>query len=151
MAQRGRTAHRARCYVYRIFDGAETIYVGKGSGRRLATQKRKFGADGEILEHCEDDDTAFARERHWIASLMPTANKNPGGNGGRVRPREMPPAMAKAMREFERFKRTLANIGPRRYVARFLLGRVNETNAAAVGVSKVDLFRLREVANGPWC
>ena len=45
-------ARRGSCYVYRIFDGPVTVYVGKGSGRRLAAQKAKFRLEGEVLEEC---------------------------------------------------------------------------------------------------
>ena len=98
---RGRKQTKA-CYVYRIFDGCETVYVGKGSGRRLEAQKRRFNLDGEVIERDLSDDDAFAR-------------------------------------------------GQRRYAARFLLTRLNEANCGRYGVSKVDVVRLREVANGPWC
>jgi len=30
---------KGSCYVYRLFDGHETVYIGKGSGRRLALQR----------------------------------------------------------------------------------------------------------------
>lgn len=132
-------------YVYRIFDGYETVYVGKGSGRRLQSQMRKFGMDGHILEECGSDDDAFARERHWIARLMPTANKCPGGNGGRAKPRKE----TAADRAYRKFVKVLEEVGSRKYVARFLLTRLSLSNCEALGVSKVDLFRLQEVANGP--
>ena len=41
-------------YVYRIFDGFETVYIGKGSGRRVKQQSARFKCQGEIIEHnCE--------------------------------------------------------------------------------------------------
>ncbi len=68
----------ARTYVYRIFDGFETVYVGKGSGRRIRQQAARFKCQGEIIQHCTTDEEAW-------------------------------------------------------------------------GVSKIDVFRIHEVANGPWC
>lgn len=131
------------CYVYRIFDVCETVYVGKGSGRRLDAQKRRFNLDGEVIERDLSDDDAFARERHWIKALMPSANISPGGNGGRTVARRKL-RLDKSFAEIER-------VGRRRYAARFLLTRLNESNCVRHGVSKVEIDRLREVANGPWC
>lgn len=139
---RGRKQASA-CYVYRIVDGCETVYVGKGSGRRLEAQKRRFGLEGEIIERDLTDDDAFARERHWIKTLMPSANISPGGNGGRTVARRKP-RLDKALAEISR-------VGQRRYAARFLLTRLSEANCSRYGVSKLDIDRLREVANGPWC
>lgn len=140
MAERGR---RPGFYVYRIFDGVTTVYVGKGSGSRLANQKRVFALPGEIIEECRSDDHAFEREIHWIKTLMPTDNKNVGGLGGRVRPRRKP-RLTKEYREIEA-------MGSRRYAARFLLTKLSEVNCEHWGVSKVGLDRIREVANGPRC
>lgn len=128
-------------YVYRIFDGAVTVYVGKGSGRRLQAQQRNFRLPGEVIETCKSDDHAFERERHWIAALNPTDNISPGGNGGRCRP--------KPRKRETKFERELRQVGSRRYVARFLMTRINERNCERLGLSKVDLNRLRAVANGP--
>lgn len=136
-------AQKREFYVYRIFDGFETRYVGKGSGRRLTNQKRRFRCDGEIIERCRSDDHAFDRERHWIKQLMPTENRSAGGYGGRCRPARKP-RLPKEIRSIEQ-------VGTRRAAARFLLTRLNEANCSRHGVSKVDLVRLREVANGPRC
>lgn len=139
-AGRGR---KPKFYVYRLFDGFETLYVGKGSGRRLANQKCAYRCEGEVLECCTSDDHAFAREVHWIAQLRPTLNKLAGGNGGRCRPKPKP----RRTRDEIEIERT----GSRRYAARFLLSKLDERNCDAYGLSKVGLSRLREVANGPWC
>lgn len=132
-----------RFYVYRIFEGLHTLYVGKGSGRRLQQQKARFRAEGEIIEVCKSDDHAFTREVYWIAQLHPTENKCPGGNGGRCRPARKP----RLPREYAEMER----VGLRRYAARFLATRLSEANCQQFGVSKVDLNRLIEVANGPRC
>lgn len=130
-----------RFYVYRIYDGHETVYVGKGSGRRLKQQARKFRLPAEIVEECKSEDHAFKREIHWTETLRPTLNSHRGGAGGRCRVRRKP------QREFAEIER----IGSRRYAARFLLRKIDERNCAALGLSKVDVNRLREVANGPRC
>lgn len=59
-------------YVYRIFNITGTLYVGKGMGRRLADQKRTFGADGEILAEFHTEEAAFRAEKHFIRKLKPT-------------------------------------------------------------------------------
>jgi hypothetical protein len=127
-------------YVYRIFDGLQTLYIGKGSGRRLQSQKRKFGCDGEILEACKSDDHAFERERHWIVKLMPTENQNLGGGGGRCKPKRKP----RILKEFAEIER----IGSRRYVALFLLRKLDETNCEKWGMSLDRLKAVRAVAYG---
>lgn len=129
-------------YVYRIFDRFETVYVGKGSGRRLANQTRRFGLPGEIIERCNSDDHAFEREIFWIAELRPTENRAPGGGGGRVRPKPI-------SRDEKRFIKDLAEverIGTRRYAARMLL---RFDTSGHLDPSKLDA--IRRVANGPWC
>lgn len=69
-------------YVYRILgEMGETVYIGKGCGRRLHNQKRRFMSDGEVLEWCSTDKQAFKRERALIAQYNPPLNKSTGGNG----------------------------------------------------------------------
>ncbi len=139
------------CYVYRIFDGPVTVYIGKGSGSRLSAQKHKFGLSGEIIERCKSDDHAFQRERYWIATLQPTDNKHPGGNGKRTLPKPLTPLQRAAKRGGLKFEREYQSIGPRRYAAQILTSKLYEGNIATYGVSKLDLDRMRAVANGPWC
>jgi hypothetical protein len=71
-------------YVYRIFHGDMTLYVGKGCGSRLAKQKRDFGVDGEIIARFEREDDAFREEVRLIAEMQPPLNRHPGGQGGRA-------------------------------------------------------------------
>jgi len=69
-------------YVYRILgEMGETVYIGKGYGRRLHNQKRRFMSDGEVIEWCSTDKQAFRRERELIAEHNPPLNKSRGGNG----------------------------------------------------------------------
>ncbi len=117
--------------------------MGKGSGRRLTNQKSRFRLPGEIIETCRSDDHAFERERYWIATLMPTANISPGGVGGRVRPKPKP-------RRFQ-WEIDIERAGMRRYIARVLISKLYDGNCEKYGVSKTDLVRIREVANGPRC
>jgi hypothetical protein len=126
-----------RFYVYRIFDGHETVYIGKGSGRRLANQRRKFGLPGEIVASFAKESDAYAHEIKMISELMPTANKHPGGNGSRVykrRPRR------------HAWEIEIDRVGSRRYSARMLL---RSDLAGLVDPSKLDA--IRQVANGPRC
>jgi hypothetical protein len=70
-------------YLYRIFQGEETLYIGKGSGYRLSHQKRRFRADGEIIvDGIESETDAYRQERALIALHKPPLNKHVGGNGG---------------------------------------------------------------------
>lgn len=130
-----RQAMAARFYVYRIFDGFETVYIGKGSGRRLTSQKSKFGLPGEIIAWFDKERDAYAHEIKMIAELKPTENKHPGGNGSRVfkrRPRR------------QAWEIEIERVGSRRYAARALL-RLDLRGY--VDPSKLDA--IRQVANGP--
>lgn len=70
-------------YLYRIYRDDLTLYVGKGSGARLAKQKRRFDAEGEVIANYDDEAEAYREEIKLIAALNPLLNKHPGGNGGR--------------------------------------------------------------------
>lgn len=148
---RGRQPGFRMSYVYRIFDGLETVYIGKGSGRRLKQQMRSFGMSGEIIEECNSDDHAFERERHWIKTLMPTANISPGGAGGRTKPKEMTREEKRAAKDYSNFMKEYNELGSRRWTARALLRMLNLNNCEAHGISKVGLSRILGVANGPRC
>lgn len=97
-------------YIYRIFGyWGETLYIGKGSGRRLASQKRKFGCDGEIIYRCRDEKSAYRAEVRFIKKLKPSLNKNGGGLGGYT---------GRGMTADERL---MKQIGTRAFAARILL------------------------------
>lgn len=102
-------------YVYRIFGKAgETLYVGKGSSARLQAQKRRFGAEGEIVARFKREADAYAFEVRLIAEMSPALNKHPGGNGPRCKKRR--PHRPAWLIEMER-------IGSRVYAAREMLAR----------------------------
>jgi hypothetical protein len=101
-----------RFYVYRIFDLGGTIYVGKGSGRRLAKQISNFGALGEVVRRFRSEREAYAYERKMIAELKPSRNRCAGGGGSRVS--TIVPRRTREEIEIER-------IGSRVYTARRLL------------------------------
>ena len=128
---------KERFYVYRIYDGFETVYIGKGSGRRLTSQRSKFKMDGEIIAWFEREADAYAHEIKMIAELMPTANKYSGGNGSWCRKRRV--VKLGWIREIER-------VGSRRYAARMLL---KFDLRGHIEGSKLEV--IRRVANGPWC
>lgn len=136
---------KGSCYVYRIYDGHETVYVGKGSGRRLSNQKRRFACDGEIIRGGLTDDEAFRFEREMIAALKPTGNVAPGGNGGRLRSKPLSSFARALMREAAEVDR----VGSRVFAARFLLRKLDERNCERWGVSRETLTMLRSVAAVP--
>jgi plasmid stabilization system protein ParE len=154
----GRAA--GRFYIYCFIDGHEIVYVGKGSGLRVKQQAKRFGCEHKILEWLDDEVKAYEREKHWIAQLQPTRNQNAGG-GGYVSPVDFVPKQLRGVisarawrKELEQHARELADIdriGSRRYAARTLVNKLDERNCETFGVSKVELNRLREVANGPRC
>lgn len=127
-------SERGRFYVYRIFDGSVTVYVGKGSGGRFKRQQRRFRLDGEVLEWHHNEEAAYKAECVWIASLKPTDNLAAGGNGGRS-VKKPKPRLHKAFAEIEK-------IGTRAYAARFLLQYF-----PSLLVQRGIMARVKEVAN----
>lgn len=70
-------------YVYRILgEMGETVYIGKGTGRRLEVQKRRFKSEGEIIRTFNKEDMAFRFEAKMIAKLNPPLNKVAGHGRG---------------------------------------------------------------------
>lgn len=74
----------AKHYVYELYaqDGS-IAYVGKGSGRRLQVQRRKFGLHGRIVREFDTASAAYRYEVKRIAECKPSLNKCAGGNGNR--------------------------------------------------------------------
>jgi hypothetical protein len=141
-------------YVYRIFEGFQTLYIGKGSGRRLKSQMKRFEADGEVIEWCQTDDQAFTRERHWIAKLLPTENRHPGGSGGRCSrhpvPREYrnlytPQQWRRIVAAGEKEIEKIRQIGTRKYCALILLA-CEKSKPGILPASKLEM--IRQVACG---
>lgn len=146
-------------YVYAIHDGSTCLYVGKGSGKRSKESARKHSGKDSVLERFEDEDQAYEAEKRWIKELQPTENKNAGGFGGRKNPSTNPiPKQYRGVITLAEFKaqqradakreREMEKLGSRRYAAKFLSDRLYEGNIQELGVSKVELDRIREVANG---
>lgn len=138
-------------YVYAIMDGPTCLYVGKGSGRRAEQSARIHGGEAKIIRSFAREDDAFAFERELISELLPANNKCAGGNGGRKALGVVPVQyrgkltecdMKRAMAEHDEIERGMFEIGPRRYVARMLLGRFG----SFIDPSKVDA--IRQVAYG---
>ena len=144
MAARLNAAHqddvRLKFYVYAVKVDGQIAYVGKGTGRRASVSAKRCNGEWEILKSFAKEDAAFAYEREMIALHKPGLNISTGGNGGRAVPKRAP-RKPKWVAEMER-------IGTKVYAARFLLTKLDERNCERWGVSKVDLFRLREVAVG---
>jgi len=145
-------------YIYCFSDGAEIAYVGKGSGRRIKQQEKRFGYPGRILEYLANERDAYEREVYWIKVLRPSENKNAGGAGKTSDPNPIPVSLRGLVSdaEWELAEKQVAKefkevdrVGVRRYAARFIMTRINERNAGVYGMSKVDLDRISEVANGP--
>lgn len=80
------TKRNARFYVYVIGPLDAPLYVGKGSGRRLEAQKRRFKADGHEIARFFKEKDAYAFERVAIAENSPALNQNMGGGGSRATP-----------------------------------------------------------------
>jgi hypothetical protein len=70
-----------RFYVYALAHLGKVLYIGKGSGRRLQSQRSAFGLYGRILVRFRDETAAYKAERAIIAKLKPSLNRHPGGNG----------------------------------------------------------------------
>lgn len=124
-----------RFYVYRLFDDPlVTLYVGKGSGRRLASQKSKYRCNGEVIRRFKRERDAFVFEIEMIALLKPQLNKHPGGNGNN----------AKRAKRRQKWEIEIEHVGTRRYAARALL---NFDLRPYIDASKIEA--IRQVANGP--
>lgn len=132
-------------YVYVFEKDGVVEYVGKGCGNRLKSQEKRFGYCGKILEWLNSDALAFKSEKRWIKKLNPTENKNCGGGGGRTRK-----PVKRIPKEYKEFLSEYSRVGPKRYVARFILGKLNESNCKDYNVSYGKLDALRCVASGPY-
>lgn len=123
-----------RFYVYRIYDLGGTVYIGKGSGRRLAQQIKNFGCFGEVVKSKLTEREAYEHERRLIRQLKPIRNRCAGGGG----PRSKAVHVRRAKWEID-----IERVGTRVYAARELLKFDLRPFLAA---SKID--RIRQVAYG---
>lgn len=137
---RGRTAGfrmSKRFYVYAFYQDGVCIYVGKGCGRRLKTQEKRFGFPGVVLKEFATEKAAYNYEARQIEKLRPSHNKVAGGGGAIKRKKEaLAPWFKAEAAEIER-------VGSRVYAARGLLKLdIGKLVAASV------VERIRQVANG---
>lgn len=104
-------------YVYRFDnDEGQCIYIGKGSGRRLQAQNKRFGREGYIVKWFALAGAAYRYEAFLIEKLKPIENKVAGGAGPGSKRTMRRPRKSKELLEIER-------IGTRAYAAKFLLTR----------------------------
>jgi hypothetical protein len=81
-------------YVYALVRDGVTTYVGKGSGRRMSTSKRRYGLGGHEVARFMRERDAYDFEIKLIAETKPALNRNRGGGGPRRhrrRERSLPP------------------------------------------------------------
>lgn len=129
---------RGQLYIYRLADyEGKTLYIGKGSGRRLYNQIARTGFYGEIISRHPTDRSAYKAEVVAIARLRPPMNQNAGGGG---------PVSYKRQEIKPKWLRDIERIGTRVYAARELL---KFDLSSVLDVSKIEAIRL--VANGPRC
>ena len=117
-------------YVYEITDqSGAVIYVGKGSGRRMAASRRdRSGAGCHEVARFKREADAYAHEVERIASHSGLLNKHKGGNGSKATP---------ALRHRKQaWEKEIERIGTRAYAARILL-----RYAYMFAPSKVEEFR----------
>jgi len=126
-----------RFYVYAITDhNGVIVYVGKGSGERLAQQRRTHRATGHEIARFKRERDAYKFEIQCIEELKPCRNKHQGGNG---------PCARRATRQ-DAFERICDRLGTRTVAARILLS-VHAVAPHLVDLSKLD--EIRRVAYGP--
>jgi len=150
-------------YVYEILgEHGNVIYVGKGSGSRMATSKRhRNGAQAREVARFLNEEDAYQFEIKHIAVETPILNKHHGGNGSRV-------GMHKGC-TLNKSDRLMARIGTRAYSARMLVSyyltfkylssKVDKesiqlckcyTDDVRAALNAVNLTKMIEVGYGCW-
>ena len=61
-------------YVYKLFDGDDVVYVGKGCGNRLRVSKKERGFNGHEVARFKSEADALEYEKGEIVSLKPRLN-----------------------------------------------------------------------------
>jgi hypothetical protein len=117
-------------YVYRLTHQGETLYIGKGTGKRLSKQRSSYKLEGEIIWECKSEKEAYKRERELVEMFSPLLNLCAGGGG----------SMAVKRRTYTRREPTQREL--RIDVAKQLITRW----PYAIPPSKIE--RIRQVANG---
>jgi hypothetical protein len=131
----------ARFYVYEaISDNGECLYIGKGTGRRLEDQKRRFKCEVRVIKWFKSEASAFKFEAFQITDRSPIFNKKPGGSGGRVK------TTALRKPKLTEIENGIQELGSRVYVARALLGF---DLSRQIDASKIET--IRQVAYGSGC
>lgn len=124
-----------RFYVYELRDGfGKCAYIGKGSGNRLAVQRRNMEMEGDEVARFKREVDAYAYEVARIAESQPYLNKCAGGNGSKATPKRTPRKTA--------WEKEVEAIGTRAYSARLLL----MFGLNHIDPSKVD--NIRRIAYG---
>jgi hypothetical protein len=95
-----------------LYDLGGTAYIGKGSGRRLEHQVRRFGLLGEIIARFKSERAAYAYERRQIEQQKPHLNQCAGGGGSRA---------TKVVQRRQQWEIEIERVGTRVYAARGLL------------------------------
>lgn len=152
-----RKATPSKFYIYCFREGEAILYVGKGTGCRMRQQEKRFSLPGEILERIDCEDRAYQRERYWISVLKPTENKNAGGGGGFADPNPIPKEIRgqvslagwkRHVSAAEKEAMEIERVGSRKYAAGLILRFVNDNNCERLGVSPLNLEKIRAVAVG---
>jgi hypothetical protein len=102
--------------VYEIYSATgAVVYVGKGSNRRLADQRQRFGLDGAEIARFAFEVDAYDFERTRIAEINPVLNRIAGGGG--VRKQKVQAREPRRTKE----EMLMDRLGTRVYAARCLL------------------------------
>lgn len=78
---RKRSKQRWISYVYALTKDDQILYIGKGTNRRLAQQRKTYGLDGHEIAWFKAEKDAFQHERQLIKDLDPWLNRCAGGGG----------------------------------------------------------------------
>lgn len=125
-------------YVYELEIGGVVVYVGKGSGGRLAAQTRRIGREGGTgreVARFKQEDAAYSFEMDRIAEMRPARNKHPGGQGGRFGARQAEDLVMRSIRV----------MGTKRYAANCILRHLRLVPGM---FSASELEQIRIVAHG---